>query len=74
MQRLDRGRMICTLKGIKPGDEIELAREHVITVFATTHTIPSVGYVVWDRRSSSRRNTSVCPANAFATCVCPECR
>src|SRR5262249_41154551 len=23
---------------------------YVVTVFATTHTIPSVGYVVWDRR------------------------
>ncbi len=49
-QRLDRGRMICQLHGVKPGDEIELSREHVVTAFATTHTIPSVGYVVWDRR------------------------
>ena len=50
MQRLDRGRMVCQLNGVKPGDEIELSREHVITPFATTHTIPSVGYVVWERR------------------------
>ncbi len=50
MQRLDRGRMICELNGIKPGDEIELSRELVITAFPTTHTIPSLGYVVWDRR------------------------
>jgi len=50
MQRLDRGRMLCTLNGVQPGQEIELSREHVVTVFATTHTIPSVGYVVWDRR------------------------
>ena len=50
MQRLDRGRMLCHLNGVKPGDEIELSREHVVTVFPTTHTIPSVGYVVWDRR------------------------
>jgi ribonuclease Z len=49
-QRLDRGRMVCQLHGVKPGDEIELSREHVVTAFATTHTIPSVGYVVWDRR------------------------
>ncbi len=49
-QRLDRGRMICTLVGVKPGDEIELSRENVVTVFPTTHTVPSVGYVVWDRR------------------------
>src|ERR1043165_7374174 len=50
MQRLDRGRMICNMHGVKPGDEIELSRDHLITAFATTHTIPSVGYVVWDRR------------------------
>jgi len=51
MQRLDRGRMICDLRGVKAGDEIELSRENVITAFATTHTIPSLGYVVWDRRN-----------------------
>ncbi len=49
-QRLDRGRQVCDLRGVKPGDEIELSRENIVTVFATTHTIPSVGYVVWDRR------------------------
>jgi ribonuclease Z len=49
-QRLDRGRMLCKLVGVKPGSEIELSREHVVTVFATKHTVPSVGYVVWDRR------------------------
>ena len=54
MQRLDRGRQICHLHGIQPGDEIELSRETVITVFSTTHTIPSVGYVVWDRRQKLR--------------------
>jgi len=50
MQRLDRGRMLCQLNGLKAGDEIELSRELVITAFPTTHTIPSLGYVVWDRR------------------------
>jgi ribonuclease Z len=50
MQRLDRGRMVCDLRGIEPGAEFELSREHVVTAFATTHTIPSLGYVVWDRR------------------------
>ena len=49
-QRLDRGRMVCELVGVKPGDEVELSREHVVTVFETKHTVPSVGYVVWDRR------------------------
>jgi ribonuclease Z len=50
MQRLDRGRMVCDLRGLAAGDEFELSREHVVTTFATTHTIPSLGYVVWDRR------------------------
>jgi ribonuclease Z len=51
MQRLDRGRMVCQLNGVTPGQEIELSREHVVTAFGTTHTIPSVGYVVWERRN-----------------------
>jgi ribonuclease Z len=50
-QRLDRGRQAVELKGVNPGDEIMLSREHVVTVFATSHTIPSVGFVVWDRRN-----------------------
>ena len=49
-QRLDRGRQVCDLRGVEAGDEIELSRENVVTAFATTHTIPSLGYVVWDRR------------------------
>lgn len=49
-QRLDRGRTVCELVGVKDGDEINISREHVVTVFATKHTVASVGYVVWDRR------------------------
>lgn len=49
-QKLDRARMNCNLIGVEPGQEIELSREHVVTVFATTHTVPSVGYLVWQRR------------------------
>ena len=49
-QKLDRGRMLCNLIGVKPGDGIEISREHLVTTFATQHTVPSVGYVVWDRR------------------------
>jgi ribonuclease Z len=49
-QKLDRGRMLCELVGVEPGSEIQLSREHVVTVFKTVHTVPSVGYVVWDRR------------------------
>ncbi|MFO0810302.1 MAG: MBL fold metallo-hydrolase [Gemmataceae bacterium] len=49
-QRLDRGRMNCELRGIAAGDEVELSRDHVLTAWATTHTVPSRGYLVWDRR------------------------
>jgi len=48
--RLDRGRMPCKLLPVKPGDEIELSRELVVTASATKHSVPSLGYVVWDRR------------------------
>jgi ribonuclease Z len=49
-QRLDRGRMPATLVGLKAGAEVELSRELVVRAFATRHTIPSLGYVVWERR------------------------
>jgi ribonuclease Z len=51
MQRLDRGRQVCDLIGVEPGQEIELSRENVATIWATSHTIPSRGIVVWERRN-----------------------
>ena len=48
--KLDRGRLPCTLQPVKEGDEFELSREHVVTAHATQHTVPSFGYVVWERR------------------------
>lgn len=50
MHRLDRGRMTCELVGLEHGQEVALSREHVVTAFATTHTIPSLGYLVWERK------------------------
>lgn len=49
-QRLDRGRMTCELVPVKDGDMIDLSREHKVRVFATKHTVPSVGYIVYDCR------------------------
>ncbi len=49
-QRLDRGRMPADLIGLKPGDEVEVSRELVVKAFATRHTLPSLGYLVWERR------------------------
>ncbi len=51
MHRLDRGRQLADVRGLTAGDEIELSREHVVTVFNTVHTIPSRGFVVWERRN-----------------------
>jgi ribonuclease Z len=48
--RLDGGRMPCQLLPIAPGDEIELSRELAVTASATRHRVPSLGFVVWDRR------------------------
>lgn len=48
--RLDRGRLPCSLRPVVPGDEIELSRELVVTAVKTDHRVPSLGYIVWDRR------------------------
>ncbi|MCG8586062.1 MAG: MBL fold metallo-hydrolase [Pirellulales bacterium] len=48
--RLDRGRLPCELIGIKPDEEIELSRELVVTTSATKHSVPSLGFIVWERR------------------------
>lgn len=53
-QKLDRGRMLCELVGVSPGDEISLSREHRFRVFPTKHTVASVGYIVYDVRRKLR--------------------
>jgi ribonuclease Z len=49
-QRLDRGRLPANLVGLVKDQEVELSRELVVRAFATRHTIPSLGYLVWERR------------------------
>jgi ribonuclease Z len=49
-QKLDRGGMPARLVGVNPGEEVELSRELVVSVFATKHTLPSLGFLVWERR------------------------
>jgi ribonuclease Z len=51
MHRLDRGRQLAEIRGLSPGDEVELGREHVVSIVNTVHTIPSRGFIVWDRRN-----------------------
>src|SRR3982751_1821477 len=50
ISRLGRGRLPCELIPLQPGDEVELSRELVVTASPTKHTVPSLGYVVWERR------------------------
>lgn len=49
-ERLDRGRLPCDMIAVTAGEEYELSRELVVKVLKTKHTLPSVGYVVFERR------------------------
>ena len=49
--QLDRGRLPCELIGIEPGDEIDLSRELVVTTSKTKHSVPSIGFIVWEKRN-----------------------
>lgn len=49
-QKLDRGRLPANLVPVQAGQEIELSRELVVKAFATKHTVPSLGFLVWERR------------------------
>jgi ribonuclease Z len=42
--------MPCDLRPIAAGDEIELSRELIISAVETKHTVPSLGFIAWDRR------------------------
>lgn len=48
--RLDRGRLPCKLVPITPNQEIEISRELVVTTSAMRHSIPALGFIVWERR------------------------
>jgi ribonuclease Z len=50
VSRLDRGRLPCHLVGVNSSSVIELSRELVVTPVRTFHRIPSLGYIVWERR------------------------
>lgn len=58
MQRLDRGRQLVELQGVQAGDVIELSRNHIVTVHAMQHTVPSRGYIVWERRRKLKEEYS----------------
>ncbi len=65
VSRLDRGRLPCTLRALRAGDEVELSRELVVTVSATRHTVPSLGFVVWERRRKLKAEYQELPGPAI---------
>jgi ribonuclease Z len=50
VRRLDRSRLPCTLVPAAAGQEIEISRELIVTPVTTKHTVPSLGFIVWERR------------------------
>lgn len=54
-ESLDRGRMPCDLIGLTAGEEVELSRELVVRTFRMTHTVTSIGYIVYDRRKKLKK-------------------
>jgi ribonuclease Z len=82
MHRLDRGRQLANLRGVKAGAEVELGRnllvkavqtecsgiaadaisdeeldspDHVVKVVDSAHTIPSRGFVVYEKRKKLKK-------------------
>lgn len=53
-EKLDRGRLPCQMVAMQPDTEYELSRELVVKALKTQHRIPSLGYVVFDRRKKLR--------------------
>jgi ribonuclease Z len=48
--KLDRGRLPANIRSVVAGDEIPLSRELVVSTHAMKHTVPTLGYIVWERR------------------------
>ncbi|MDD3587671.1 MAG: MBL fold metallo-hydrolase [Thermoguttaceae bacterium] len=48
--RLDQGKLPCNFIGLRDGDTVELSRELVVTASKTMHPVPSLGYIVWERK------------------------
>lgn len=62
-QRLDRGRLPCELINCRSNDEFELSREHILSTFPTAHTLPSIGFIVWERRRKLLEKYQGLPGN-----------
>jgi ribonuclease Z len=59
-ERLDRGSMSCTIKGLAAGDEVAISREHVVKAYSMRHPVPALGYIVWERRQKLKAEYQHC--------------
>ncbi len=50
-QRLDRGRLPCTLIPIEPNQEIALSRDIIVRTVQMKHTITSMGFIVYQKKN-----------------------
>jgi ribonuclease Z len=64
-ERLDKGQQECELLGLRPDDEVELPSKHIVRAFATTHTVPSRGYVVLEPRRKLKDEYRQLPGEAI---------
>ena len=48
--RLEQSFLPCEIIGVEPGDVLDLSRELQVSVHKTYHSVPSVGYIIWERR------------------------
>lgn len=57
-EKLDHGRQQCELIGMAPGDRLAISDTQFVSAFATIHTVPSRGYVVWEKRRKMKAEFS----------------
>lgn len=49
-QQLERRELPCNVIELEDGDEVDLSPTSFVTPFATPHTVPSMGFFVWNRQ------------------------
>lgn len=53
--RLERAEYRYELRGLVPGDQVEVGRGLAVEAFATDHVVPSLGYLLWKSKSRLAR-------------------
>ena len=53
-RRLDRSDLPCTVRGVRPGDEVPLGKGRFARAFRSIHRVPSIGYALYTTRHRLR--------------------